>query len=176
MAGRTEHTTKVARSSHFAPCTEYCLFQDVPARLTVVQVIERESKITAPESIVAVLRECLPDLVAVYRFGSVADGTARPDSDLDLAVLCDRALSYETRFDLIGQLAMLSGRPVDLIDLSTVSTVMRAQIVTTGERLYCVDALRCETFEDFVLSSYARLNEERRAILRDIKSRETVYG
>ena len=176
MAGRTEHTTKVARSSHFAPCTEYCLFQDVPARLTVVQVIERESKMTAPESIVAVLRECLPDLVAVYRFGSVADGTARPDSDLDLAVLCDGPLSYETRFELIGQLAMLSGRPVDLIDLSTASTVMRAQIVTTGKRFYCVDAPRCETFEDFVLSSYARLNEERRAILRDIKSRETVYG
>jgi predicted nucleotidyltransferase len=129
-----------------------------------------------PDQIIALLRERLPQLVAVYRFGSVPDGTARPDSDLDLAVLCDRPLNYETRFELIGQLAMLSGGPVDLIDLSTVSTVMRAQIVTTGERLYCVDAPRCETFEDFVLSSYARLNEERRAILRDIKSRETVYG
>ena len=129
-----------------------------------------------PDQIIALLRERLPDLVAVYRFGSVPDGTARSDSDLDLAVLCDRPLNYETRFELIGQLAMLSGRPVDLIDLSTVSTVMRAQIVTTGERIYCVDAPKCETFEDFVLSSYARLNEERRAILRDIKSRETVYG
>ena len=131
---------------------------------------------TTTGSIVAVLAERLPDLVAVYRFGSVADGTARPDSDLDLAVLCEGPLNYKTRFELIGQLASVSGRPVDLIDLSTVSTVMRAQIVTSGERLYCVDTLRCETFEDFVLSSYARLNEERRAILRDIKSRETIYG
>lgn len=128
------------------------------------------------DNVVALLRENLPGLVAVYRFGSVASGTARPDSDLDLAVLCDRPLSYRVRFALMEQLAMLSGRSVDLIDLHATATVMRAQIVTTGERLFCADAARCEAFEDFVLSSYARLNEERRAILGDIKARETVYG
>jgi uncharacterized protein len=126
--------------------------------------------------IISILRNRLPGLVALYRFGSVANGTARPDSDLDLAILCDRPLDVATRMDLVGQLAIPFGGPVDLIDLSTVSTVMRAQIVTTGERLFCVDARKCDTFEDFVLSSYARLNEERREILRDIKLRESVYG
>jgi uncharacterized protein len=126
--------------------------------------------------IVPILRNRLPGLVAVYRFGSVARGTARPDSDLDVAVLCDRPLDVALRIDLVGQLAIAFGGPVDLIDLSTVSTVMRAQIVTTGERLFCTDILRCDTFEDFVFSSYARLNEERREILRDIKLRESVYG
>jgi uncharacterized protein len=129
-----------------------------------------------PDEIVTILRNRLPGLISVYRFGSVTNGTARPDSDLDLAVLCDRPLDVATRIDIVGQLAIAFGGPVDLIDLSTVSTVMRAQIVTTGERLFCVDVRKCDTFEAFVLSSYARLNEERREILRDIKSRESVYG
>ena len=128
------------------------------------------------DNVVAVLRENLPGLIAVYRFGSVASGAARPDSDLDLAVLCDRPLSYSVRFALMRPIAMLCGRTVDLIDLYTTTTVMRAQIVNPGERTFCADAARCEAFEDFVLSSYARLNEERGAILRDIKARGTVYG
>lgn len=129
-----------------------------------------------PEEDIAILRNRLPGLIAVYRFGSMANRTARPDSDLDLAVLCSRPLDVATRIDIVGQLAIAFSGPVDLIDLSTVSTVMRAQIVTTGERLYCADARECDTFEDFVFSSYARLNEERREILRDIKLRESVYG
>jgi uncharacterized protein len=130
----------------------------------------------AADNLVALLRESLPNLIAVYRFGSVAHGDARPDSDLDLAVLCPDPLTHEVRFDLMGQLAMLSGRPVDLIDLARTTSVMRAQVVTTGQRLFCANSTQCETFEDFALASYARLNEERRAILRDIKARETVYG
>ncbi|MEQ1881874.1 MAG: nucleotidyltransferase domain-containing protein [Burkholderiales bacterium] len=129
-----------------------------------------------PEEDIAILRNRLPGLIAVYRFGSIASGTARPDSDMDLAILCDQPLNIATRIDLVGQLAVLFGGPVDLIDLSLVSTVMRAQIVTTGERLYCADARKCDTFEDFVFSSYAGLNEEGREILRDIKLRESVYG
>lgn len=36
--------------------------------------------------IVANLQAALPNLLAVYGFGSRVQGTARPDSDLDLAV------------------------------------------------------------------------------------------
>jgi predicted nucleotidyltransferase len=39
------------------------------------------------EAIVGLLQQRLPDLLAVYAFGSRAQGAAGPDSDLDLAVL-----------------------------------------------------------------------------------------
>ncbi|CAN5730634.1 hypothetical protein BH20ACT11_BH20ACT11_16830 [soil metagenome] len=74
------------------------------------------------------------------------------------------------------ELASRAGRDVDVVDLARASTVMRAQVVHEGERLYCADGTACDTFEDYVYSSYARLNEERREILRDILSRGRVYG
>lgn len=129
-----------------------------------------------PDQIIALLRERLPGLVAVYRFGSEVTRTTNPESDLDIAVLCDKPLSPQTRFALVGDVAAASGRPVDMVDLSTASTVICAQVVSTGERLYCSDQRRCDLFEDITLSSYARLNEERREILRDVKARESVYG
>ena len=67
-------------------------------------------------------------------------------------------------------------RDVDLIDLQQASTVMRIQVISTGERLYCSDEHACELFEDFVYSSYAHFNEERAGILRDIAQRGSVYG
>ena len=39
------------------------------------------------QAIVEALQSRLPGLLAIYAFGSRAQGTARPDSDLDLAVL-----------------------------------------------------------------------------------------
>ena len=128
------------------------------------------------DQIIAILRERLPGLVAAYRFGSEVTRTTNRESDIDLAVLCDEALSAPTRFSLAGELVVACGRPVDLVDLSTASTVICAQVVSTGERLFCADPKRCDLFEDITFSSYARLNEERGAILRDIKARESLYG
>jgi hypothetical protein len=79
-------------------------------------------------------------------------------------------------WDLKNELALRLAREVDLIDLAAASTVMQAQVVTRGERLFCSDSAYCETFEDRVLSAYARLNEGRRDILRDIRKRGSVYG
>ena len=131
---------------------------------------------SSPDQIISILRESLPDLIAVYRFGSVVTRTTNRESDLDLAVLCGKPLSAQTRFSLAGELVIACGRPVDLIDLSSASTVICAQVVSTGERLFCADRIRCDLFEGITLSSYARLNEERSEILRDIKARESVYG
>jgi len=39
------------------------------------------------DALVAALREAVPELIAIYRFGSVAQGVARADSDVDLAIL-----------------------------------------------------------------------------------------
>ena len=92
------------------------------------------------------IRKSVPSLIALYRFGSQAKGTARPDSD------------------------------VDLVDLRTASTVMRMQVLSTG---VCLDApvepARRE-FEMYAYSDYARLNEERREIVKGITKRGLVYG
>jgi len=53
-------------------------------------------------------------------FGSIARNRARQDSDLDVAVQAEKPLDSAMRVQLIGQLALAIGCPVDLIDLRTI--------------------------------------------------------
>lgn len=80
-------------------------------------------------------------------FGSVANGRARPHSDLDLAVSAGRPLSAAEKQALIGDLAETTGRPVDLIDLATVGEPLLGQILLHGERLLGND----EAYADLLL-------------------------
>lgn len=126
------------------------------------------------ESILATI----PDCKAVYRFGSWGTGHELPKSDIDLGILVFPPLKPLKRWELEQQLALIAERDVDLVDLFRVSTVMKMQIVGRGERIYCNgnDEIDVEFFENTVFSSYARLNEERRSILEDVKNRGCVYG
>ncbi|MFZ5984810.1 MAG: type VII toxin-antitoxin system MntA family adenylyltransferase antitoxin [Acidobacteriota bacterium] len=128
------------------------------------------------DRVVRMLREALPDLLAVYRFGSTAEGAAVRDSDLDLAVLCSEPIAPERRWDLQETLAVALRLPVDLLDLRRASTVMRVQVLQSAVLLWEADAYARERFEVSALSSYAYLNEERREILRQITKEGTVYG
>lgn len=135
---------------------------------------------TAPkplvELIVARLIERAPDLLAVYRFGSFGTPAQRPDSDIDLELLGEAPLEPLFLFDLAGELATLAHREDDLIDLITCSAVLRAQVIATGERMFCRDRTRCEAFATTAFSRYAHLDEARRAILDDIAARGAVHG
>lgn len=68
-------------------------------------------------------------------FGSTASGTARMESDLDIAVETGRPMSMAERIELIEVLAAVSGRPIDLIDLRTVGEPLLGQILSHGRRL-----------------------------------------
>ncbi|MGB9429994.1 MAG: nucleotidyltransferase domain-containing protein [Gammaproteobacteria bacterium] len=122
------------------------------------------------------IRRHIPDVQAIYLFGSHVGVAHRPDSDVDLAVLSPVPLEVEKLFLLSGTLADIAKHHVDLVDLRAASTVMRSQIIANGRRIFCADEIACENFEDMVYSSYARLNEERRHILTDIQARGRIHG
>jgi predicted nucleotidyltransferase len=115
-------------------------------------------------------------LWAVYLFGSHASNQAMPDSDVDLAVLGKSPYTAADLFNVSSNLAIMLKRNVDLVDLRAVPTDLQAQIVTKGQRHVLTNFEQIESFEDFVYSSYARLNEERKYILADIQQRGSVYG
>ncbi|AJF07540.1 type VII toxin-antitoxin system MntA family adenylyltransferase antitoxin [Geoalkalibacter subterraneus] len=126
--------------------------------------------------IVQCLREAVPDLLAVYRFGSFGTDAERLESDLDIAFLAEASPSHVKRWRLAQEMATMFGREVDLIDLAQATTVFRMQVIAHGRRIWCADEVRVETYADYVFSSYARLNEERRWILQDIRERGNIYG
>lgn len=70
-----------------------------------------------------------------FVFGSVVRGTARADSDLDIAVKAAQVLTAGQKMALIADLAQATGRSVDLIDLHTVGEPLLGQILKHGQRL-----------------------------------------
>ena len=102
-------------------------------------------KSTLPQTVPGIdslLRDVLarfPALVLALVFGSVAQGRQRADSDLDIAVAANQALTAAQKMDIISALSERTGRPVDLIDLKVVAEPLLGQIVRHGRRLFGSD-------------------------------------
>ena len=78
-----------------------------------------------------------PGLELAFLFGSLANGTATSESDLDLAVQFkfDKPITIELKQQMIEDLALLSNRPVDLIDLRTAGVPLVRQVFK-GRRVF----------------------------------------
>ena len=122
------------------------------------------------------LLDRVPGVQAVYAFGSQADGTAHPESDLDLAVLAASPLDPLVRWDAQEALAAALGTDVDLVDLRSASTVMRAEVLRTGRVVLDRDPTARAFWEVWTMSAYALLNEERQGILDDVRQRGRVHA
>jgi len=128
-----------------------------------------------PDRITQTLRERLPDLLAVYAFGSRVQGTATETSDLDLAVLVAGYADPILLFNLAGELADITHCPVDLLDMRAASTVMQYQIITGGERWWYRDT-QVSIFEAAILSEKTALDAARAPLIDDIQKRGKIYG
>ncbi len=117
----------------------------------------------------------LPNVLAIYAFGSQIDGTAGPNSDLDLAVLVAGLADPLQLWDLAGELADLAGCPVDLLDFRAASTVLQYRILSTGERWWAADS-RADLYEAAVLSDKTELDQARAGVLADVQREGSVYG
>jgi predicted nucleotidyltransferase len=96
----------------------------------------------APQAIDAQLKEVLthfPKIIFAILFGSFAAGRQHAESDLDIAVAAEPALTSDEKIALINALASSTGRPVDLIDLKAVSEPLLGQILRHGRRLLGTD-------------------------------------
>ncbi len=130
----------------------------------------------AYERAVELIRAERADVIAVYLFGSRARDDSLAGSDVDLAVLLPMPLDPSTRWELQERLAEAVGADVDLVDLRAASTVMRVEVLRDAVVIYDAHDKARQEFEAFALADYARLNEERRAIVEDARRRGTVHG
>ncbi len=128
------------------------------------------------EQVTGLLLQKYPSCQAIYLYGSLAKGEGRKDSDADIALLCDSKLDMMALFGDAGAIGRIVKRPVDLVDLRSVNTVLAVQIVANGKRIATVDQFQAELFEAHSLSEYAQLQQWRGEILEDIKQRGSVYG
>ncbi|SFU79933.1 Nucleotidyltransferase domain-containing protein [Nitrosomonas eutropha] len=128
-----------------------------------------------PDALILFLQTRIPNLLAIYAFGSRIQGTDKPESDLDLAVLVAGQADPIILFEVANELANIAGYEIDLLDLRTASTVMQYQIITTGQRWWASD-IQAALYEVAILSEKTALDEARAGLLADIQQRGTIYG
>jgi predicted nucleotidyltransferase len=130
------------------------------------------------KSILSLLQQRLPTLMAAYAFGSRikdAGQHANAESDLDLAVLVEGYADPVLLFELAGELADITQCHVDLLDIRAASTVMQSQILTQGKRLWAKD-VRAGLFEAAMLNEKIYFDQSRQRLLHDVMERGSVYG
>lgn len=127
------------------------------------------------QAAISSIRTAFPNTLAIYLFGSRANGTANSDSDLDLAILVAGYAEPLQLWDISNDLAEIAGCDVDLLDMRAASTVMQYQILQTGRCLWA-NKLESDLFECFVLSEKLYFDQSRAGLLDDIQKRGTVYG
>lgn len=108
-----------------------------------------------------------PSILAAYLHGSTAMGTARPDSDIDIAVLpkTGRHVSLKTRLECAGELESILGRPVDIGELSTRNLVYAKEVAVAGREIFTSNRFESERFLATCLSMYSELQQQREEVL-----------
>jgi predicted nucleotidyltransferase len=88
-------------------------------------------------------------IAAAYLFGSVARGTARPDSDVDVGVLysVDPPKTLAGMFDLEGDLESAFGVPVQVVVLNYAPVDLIIRVLRDGKLLVDRDRSRRIQFE-----------------------------
>ena len=119
------------------------------------------------------LKKLLPELKLAYIFGSHADGTATPESDVDLAFLSRLPIPSILRFDIAQELSERFNLNVDLVDLREAGAVLKTEIIMKGHQLVGTK-LDADYFAMHVLRDYQdykyHVADIEAQILQDIRS------
>ena len=114
--------------------------------------------------------------ILIMLFGSAVTNKTHADSDIDIAFISETKHNNMQIYNATQDLAHLLKKEVDLIDLTAVSPVMQAKIITKGRIIYDENPDSRQNFFILALKKYTRLNEEREVVIKKIKERGTVYG
>jgi uncharacterized protein len=122
------------------------------------------------------LLETLPEVLAIYVYGSFARGEYWPSSDLDIAVLLPPGQRIPDPLRLISSLSQRAHREIDLVDLRQAGDVLRREVLDSGRVLFQADPEQVLAWEASALTRYGHYREEVRDILEDFRRTGVGYG
>ena len=102
-----------------------------------------------------------PLVLAACLHGSTAKGTARPDSDVDLALLPSpgERLPLKFRLECAGELESILGCPVDIGELSTRNLVYAKEVIANGQEIFTTNRFQSDLFMATSLAMHAEHQE-----------------
>lgn len=121
--------------------------------------------------------EQYPELLAVYLFGSQAEGRAGPRSDVDLALLArldlPRPFLWRREDQWASELSRLLAPhcTADVFVLNLAPLSVRFQVITLGRILWTSDALAVSDFESYTRRRYWDLSPYQEAYQRNLETR-----
>ena len=105
------------------------------------------------------------EAAVIYIFGSFGGPAQHPGSDIDIAFLPTAPSAPLDCFRIASELADQLVHVIDLVNLKQASTVLAKEVLLTGTPIFIGNPAIQQEFEMLVLADYARLNEERQAVL-----------
>jgi predicted nucleotidyltransferase len=112
-----------------------------------------------------------PRVSSVYIFGSQGTGTARPDSDVDIAIRTTEPLALRDELMLVADLTDALGRSdIDLVLLDRATPVLRYEVVVRGRRLFARDDAEADAWERRAIAAYldtAHMRRTQERLLRE---------
>src|SRR5687768_9119251 len=102
-------------------------------------------------------------VISAYLFGSVADGRAHRESDVDVGILLDReaypraADRFDVRLRCVGLLSAAVGRETDVVMLNDAPPQLARRILASGVQVLLNDAAVDHAFQRTTMSRAADL-------------------
>ncbi len=118
----------------------------------------------------------LPDLEAIYLFGSRAEGVEKKGSDWDFAFLSRKGLNPKELWDIKSQLEADYNEDIDILDLYQIDTVTQIEVIKGGSVIWKAENFNPLVFESVVISMFQKLNEERAEILKQVSVQGNIHG
>ncbi|MBS0634305.1 MAG: nucleotidyltransferase domain-containing protein [Verrucomicrobia bacterium] len=114
------------------------------------------------------------DIAAALIFGSMANGTANRDSDIDIALLYNQN-SIPEPLDMLQfrqQLSDSMHQEVDIVLLNTASPIIAMQAVKNGQPLVMRNQKAYDAFEMRLITDYADVKQMREPFEKNILQRK----
>lgn len=129
------------------------------------------------ESRIAKDLDSFPGIAAIYFFGSMATGRATDLSDLDVAILFQKACIPDAMglLDLGERLSGVAGLDVDVVCLNTAPPVLAHQVLQNGKRIVMRDVSATNAFFVRAIAEYDDLKRIRRPVEQNVL-RGRVHG
>ncbi len=113
---------------------------------------------------------------SVYLFGSIVSDRLTKNSDIDVAIMLTSGdLSFHEQMSISQELSAVTGKEIDLIDLSRVSVILRNQVLRKGELIFCRDRRLLNQFIVQSNQEYIDFKRIRKPIEESLK-KVSIYG